>query len=207
MTHNDAFDFATKSFRHVRLLGLLNQSWQNQSPEPVGQLLDSWLQKQQVGNLASFSFVNQHTLLAYLYMTVVWYVEHQGQGLFDDLFGGLLVSEIGKLNEQYAGVPTERRPTWPVLENSIITWAATPKKKPEPRTLSAYFRHLRNAVAHGRVDFLSDGDFLFFDRYPDDPKPHTELKMNFELAALVSDALYLSLALHVYPLAEGTDDA
>jgi hypothetical protein len=207
MDHNDAFDFATRSFRHVRLLGLLNQSWRNQSPEPVGQLLDSWLQGQRVGNLDSFSFVNQHTLLTHLYMTVVWYVEHQGQGLFDDLFKDLLVSEIGKLNEQYAGVPTQRRPTWPEIEDSVITWTAIVSKKPEPRTLSAYFKHLRNAVAHGRVDFLDNGDFLFFDRYPGDPKPHTKLKMNFELAALVSDALYLSLALHVYPLAEGADDA
>ena len=204
MEAKDAFGYLTKSFRHVRLLGVLNEHWQTNSTVPVGQLLVSWLDKEEVGNLESFSFVNQQTLLAHMYMTIVWYTENQRRSLFSDVLGDRLVSEVATFNAQFCEVPECRRPEWPELEPTIAEWGATIKKDresvPEARTIAAYVIHLRNSVAHGQVEMTSDNSFMFRDRYPGTQRWHTELKLTFEQAARVTDALYLTLELDVFPL-------
>lgn len=195
----DAFDFATKSFRLVRLLSKLQDAWVNKSACGVGKFLEDYLKNQNVGNLNSFSFVNQQTLLAHLYMVVVWYVEHQKKALFENLFKGIAISEIDSLNKQYEKVAQGSCPCWPMLDETIKKWDKKKNGELEERTLVAYLGHLRNAVSHGRVEFVDDNNYRFYDQYPNEDTPHTCLEMSFVTAGELADALYFSLSLDVYP--------
>ncbi|CAN5796144.1 hypothetical protein BH23GEM3_BH23GEM3_01880 [soil metagenome] len=200
MNQLEAFDFPTKSFRLVRLLSELQDAWKADCSSPIGEFLDSWLRRADVGNLETFSFVNQQTLVAHLYMVVVWYVEHQRHNLFAELFNGVKIDQIPDLNAQYANLASERRPVWPELDDTIKRWDKQKGGKLEPCTLQAFLEHVRNAVSHGRVEFLEGNEYRFLDQNTGKNQvPHTCIEMTFATAARLADALYLSLALDVHP--------